>query len=197
MAELDEQDAQAVGRPRDDSIDDRVFAACLELLLESGWDRLSLRQVAVRAGVSRTSVQLRWASKAELVLHAILGQAPDLAPFTGTDQTGWIAWVVEGSHLLFAREEVRAALPGLLVALQSDPELRASLWRRFSDPAIDLFTDGDQAARDDARAVLIMAAGTALFSTTIATQDDTSEMRTRITELLTLAAGLSTDPTQH
>ena len=189
-----EHDGQQVGRPRDDSIDERVFSACLELLLESGWDGMSLRQVAVRAGVSRTSVQLRWSSKADLVLHAILGQAPDLAPFTGTDQRGWIAWVVEGSHLLFARDEVQAALPGLLVALQSDSELRVSLWRHFSDPAIDLFTEGDRAAREEANAILIMAAGAALFSTTIATQDDTPALRSRITELLTLAADLPTEP---
>ena len=196
MSRFDDEHEHPLGRPRDDSIDQRVFSACLELLLESGWDGMSLRQVAVRAGVSRTIVQLRWSSKAELVLHAILGQAPDLAPFTGTDRVGWIAWVVEGSHLLFARDEVQAALPGLLVALQNDPDLRASLWRHFSDPAIDLFTEGDESARNDARAILVMAAGAALFSTTIAAQDDTPALRSTMTTLLTLAAGLPPDPAE-
>lgn len=126
---VDRAPGQRAGRPRDASIDEKVFAACRELLLEVGWEGLSLRQVAARAGVSRTSTQLRWSSKAELVLHSILGQAPDLKPFEGTDRVGWISWVVEGSHQLFAQPEVRAALPGLLVALQADAALRDDLWR--------------------------------------------------------------------
>ena len=196
MSEFQGDNAQPAGRPRDGSIDERVYAACRELLLEVGWERLSLRQVAARAGVSRTSVQLRWSSKAELVLHAILGQTPDLDPFTGTDRAGWISWVVEGSHLLFARPEVRAALPGLLVALQGDAKLRSALWRGFSAPAVRLFAgDAEESGLDGApQAILIMAAGAALFSTTIASEDDTPGMRSRISELLITAAGAGAPP---
>ena len=75
MSQSREESGQPAGRPRDHSIDARVYAACRELLLESGWERLSMRQVAALAGVSRTSVQLRWSSKAEMVLHAILGDS--------------------------------------------------------------------------------------------------------------------------
>lgn len=181
---VDGAPGQRAGRPRDASIDEKVFAACRELLLDVGWEGLSLRQVAARAGVSRTSTQLRWSSKAELVLHSILGQTPDLRPFEGTDRAGWISWVVEGSHQLFAQPEVRAALPGLLLALQADASLRADLWQGFSGPAVDLF--GADAA--DATAILIMAAGAALFTTAVATADDTPETRTRIAALLTSAA---------
>lgn len=182
------------GRPRDDSIDDRVLTACRELLLEVGWDGLSLRQVAARAGVSRTSTQIRWPSKEALVLHAILGATPDLEPFTGVDRAGWIDWVVEGSHQLFASPEVQAALPGLVLALQRDAELRSGLWRGFSDPAVELFggdPDSPQAqeARRDAQAILIMAAGAALFSSLIASDDDTPELRARIAGLLSRSAG--------
>ncbi|WP_024796315.1 TetR/AcrR family transcriptional regulator [Tomitella biformata] len=189
MSEIQGRSAQPVGRPRDESIDERVYEACRELLLEVGWDSLSVRQVAARAGVSRTSAHLRWSSKAELVLHAILGQLPDLEPFTGTDRAGWIAWVVEGSHQLFARPEVRAALPGLLVAFQEDPGLRTGLWRGFSDPAVGLFADDE--TRDGTaipQAILIMAAGAALFSSVIAGEDDTPALRATITQLLSSAA---------
>lgn len=48
------------GRPRDTSID------------EIGWDELSMRLVAARAGVGRSSLNRRWSSKAELVLHACI-----------------------------------------------------------------------------------------------------------------------------
>lgn len=106
------------GRPRDASIDDRVLAVTRDLLVEVGWDELSVRLVAGRAGVGRSSLNRRWSSKAELVLHAILGEAPDMSPFTGTDLTGWIDWVVRGSHLLFGRPDVKEAVPGLLLALR-------------------------------------------------------------------------------
>lgn len=185
-------DGRSTGRPRDSSIDERVFAATRELLLEVGWDGLSVRLVAARAGVGRSSLNRRWSSKAELVLHAILGETPDLSPFSGTDLDGWIEWVVRGSHELFSRADVKAAVPGLLLALSENAELRATLWASFSGPAAALYAerlgartaDERRHADQDARAVLVMAAGAALLLTTVATADDTEALRTRIALLL-------------
>ncbi|QZA15381.1 TetR/AcrR family transcriptional regulator [Mycolicibacterium holsaticum DSM 44478 = JCM 12374] len=173
------------GRPRDASIEQRVFAVTRDLLVESGWDDLSLRQIAARTGVSRSSLDRRWSSKAELVLHAILGATPDLAPFAGTDRLGWVDWVVRGSRELFARPEVRAAAPGLLLAMSQNEDLRRQLWENFSGPAVALFTDGDRQDERDARAVMAMAAGAALFLTTVAVEDDTDELHARIAGILT------------
>jgi AcrR family transcriptional regulator len=185
------------GRPRDTSIDERVLSVTRELLLEVGWDELSVRLVAARAGVGRSSLNRRWSSKAELVLHAILGETPDLSPFSGTDLDGWIEWVVRGSHDLFTRSDVRAAVPGLLLALRENDDLRRTLWANFSGPAVHLFAEHLAAATPaqrrradtDARAVLAMAAGAALFMTTVAVEDDTDRLRNRIVQLLTTAVG--------
>ena len=130
----------AGGRPRDASIDQRVLSATRELLLEVGWDELSVRMVAARAGVGRSSLNRRWSSKAELVLHAILGETPDLSPFSGTDLSGWIEWVVRGSHELYSSTHVREAVPGLLLALRENDDMRKALWANFSGPAVQLFT---------------------------------------------------------
>ena len=184
-----------VGRPRDASIDDRLLSVTRELLMEVGWDELSMRLVAARAGVGRSSLNRRWSSKAELVLHAILGETPDLTPFSGTDLTGWIEWVVRGSHELFRRADVKAAVPGLLLALQENDELRKALWANFSGPAVRLYAEhmsttdhaANRRAEIDARAVLAMAAGSALFMTTVAVEDDSETLRARIAELLTIA----------
>ncbi|MBO0676504.1 TetR/AcrR family transcriptional regulator [Mycolicibacterium sp. S2-37] len=183
------------GRPRDTTIDERVLSVTRELLMEVGWSELSMRLVAVRAGVGRASLNRRWASKAELVLQAILGETPDLSPFSGTDLTGWIDWVVRGSHELFSRDDVRIAVPGLLLALRENDELRKTLWENFSGPAVQLFAEHRNATTQaqrrrvdlDARAVLAMAAGAALFMTTVAVDDDSPALRRRITELLTAA----------
>ncbi|ARR75721.1 MULTISPECIES: TetR/AcrR family transcriptional regulator [Mycobacterium] len=194
-----DRSARASGRPRDTSIDERVLSVTRDLLVEVGWDGLSMRLVAARTGVGRSSLNRRWSSKAELVLHAILGETPDLAPFSGTDLTGWIDWVVRGSHELFARPDVRAAVPGLLLALGENDDLRRDLWARFSGPAVQLFADDVQAttpakrrrADVDARATLAMAAGAALFVTTVAVEDDSETLRNRIAQLLITAVATS------
>ncbi|WP_319431926.1 helix-turn-helix domain-containing protein [Mycobacterium sp. RTGN5] len=182
---------KSAGRPRDASIDERVFAVTRELLVEVGWEELSMRLIAARSGVSRSSLDRRWLSKAELVLHAILGATPDLAPFAGTDRLGWVDWVVRGSHQLFARAEVKAAVPGLLLAMAENEQLRRRVWSGFSGPAVALFTGADVRdpgeAERDARSVIAMAAGAALFLTTIAVEDDTEALRARIVGILTAA----------
>ncbi|BAX90229.1 TetR family transcriptional regulator [Mycobacterium shigaense] len=184
------------GRPRDTSIDERVLAVTRELLVEVGWDELSVRLVAARAGVGRSSLSRRWSSKADLVLHAILGESPDLSTFSGTNATDWINWVVDGSHELFSRPDVSAALPGLLLALRENDEgLRKTLWEEFAGPAVQLFRDDVNAttpderrrADIDARASLAMAAGAAWLMTTIAVEDDTDMLLTRIAQILTAA----------
>jgi AcrR family transcriptional regulator len=179
-------DTNSVGRPRDASIDTRVLAVARELLIESGWDELSMRSIAARSGVSRSSLDRRWSSKAELVLHAILGATPDLAPFANTDRLGWVEWVVRGSRQLFTRPEVIAAVPGLLLAMAESEQLRARLWADFSGPAVALFAgaDPDREAERDARAVIAMAAGAALFLTTVAVEDDTDALYARIGSIL-------------
>jgi AcrR family transcriptional regulator len=192
--------ARSTGRPRDASIDDRVLSVTRELLVEVGWDELSVRLVAARAGVGRSSLNRRWSSKAELVLHAILGETPDLAPFSGTDLRGWIDWVVRGSHELFSRPDVRAAVPGLLLALRENDGLRERLWESFSGPAVQLFAERVhpntpaqlRRADLDARASLAMAAGAALFVTTVARDDDSEALRRRIAALLVTAVSAST-----
>lgn len=187
--------ASGTGRPRDPRIDADVLATTRDMLVEVGWEQLSLRGIAARAGVSRAALSRRWASKAHLVLDALLGATPDLEPFEGTDRAGWIDWVIAGSAQLFSRPDVREALPGLLAALRDHEDLRTALWQGFSGPAAELFAAHGAADhadspevrnRDllDAKAILVLASGAALFSSLIAEDDDTPELRTRIRELL-------------
>ncbi|MUL75967.1 TetR/AcrR family transcriptional regulator [Mycobacterium sp. CBMA226] len=181
------------GRPRDESIDDRVLAATRELLSEAGFQQLSMRSVAQRSGVTRASLTRRWPSKAALVIDAVMGLTPDLTPFAGTDVYGWIDFVVRGSRELFNRPEMKATAADLTLALVEDPEVGRSLWNRFTGPAVGLFADDVGAKTDeerrraelDARAVLIMAAGAAMYLSTIAADDASAELEERMAELLT------------
>jgi AcrR family transcriptional regulator len=176
------------GRPRNPSIDDRVLAATRACIVEAGWDGTSVRAVAARAKASRAAVLRRWPSKAHLVLDAVLGATPDLAPFEGVDAVGWIRWVAEGSVEIFARPEVRAAAPGLLAALRDQPDLREALWQAFTTEPVAIFAglqSGDpQDAILEARALIVLAAGAALFASVLAGDDDTPALRSRVEEIL-------------
>lgn len=59
------------GRPRDDSVDERVVEATLAILAEEGLGALSIESIASHAGVSKSSIYRRWDSKEEIIIDAI------------------------------------------------------------------------------------------------------------------------------
>jgi AcrR family transcriptional regulator len=72
------------GRPRDAGIDGRVLAAAAAEMRRGGYDGLSIDRVAEQAGVAKTTLYRRWASKAELVVALIASLREDV-PFEPTD----------------------------------------------------------------------------------------------------------------
>ena len=74
------------GRPRDPGTDLRIRRAAAELLLEHGFDKTTVDEVAARAGVGKATVYRRWASKEDLAVAAMesLYEAEFPAPDTGS-----------------------------------------------------------------------------------------------------------------
>lgn len=74
------------GRPRDPGTDLRIRRAAAELLLERGFDKTTVDEVAARAGVGKATVYRRWASKEDLAVAAMesLYEAEFPAPDTGS-----------------------------------------------------------------------------------------------------------------
>ena len=58
------------GRPRDATRDAVIMSAALEVLAEHGYDRMTMDQVAKRAGAGKATLYRRWPSKADLVAQA-------------------------------------------------------------------------------------------------------------------------------
>jgi AcrR family transcriptional regulator len=61
------------GRPREAGVDERVLAAAAAEIRRRGYEGLSIDRVAEQAGVAKTTLYRRWASKAELVVALIAG----------------------------------------------------------------------------------------------------------------------------
>ncbi len=70
--------AKRAGRPRNPAIDAAVLRSTLAVLGESGYGRLTLEEVARRAGTTKPAIYRRWPNRQRLVLAALgerLGQA--------------------------------------------------------------------------------------------------------------------------
>ena len=73
------------GRPRSERSHLAIVKAALELLVEVGYQRLTMEQVQRRAGVGKATIYRRWTSKAELVKDAIQHFSAELPlPDTGS-----------------------------------------------------------------------------------------------------------------
>ena len=109
-------------------MDEAVLTAAVELLAEAGFARLTMEQVAARAGVGKASVYLRWPNKVALVAEAIRhrsGVVPDV-PHTGS---------LPGDMRTFLRALLRTfgtasrAMAAVMGEVGGHPELRTA-WRQ-------------------------------------------------------------------
>jgi AcrR family transcriptional regulator len=75
------------GRPRDPDISRLILAATRELLTTDGYARMSMGEVAARAGVHKPALYRRYANKLEVALAAIA----DLSPTMRDPDTGSVA----------------------------------------------------------------------------------------------------------
>lgn len=116
--------AGRTGRPRSAAADAAILAATRAALVELGWSKLTLGDVAVRAGVAKTTLYRRWAGKNELVVDAVAELFDELT----LPDRGSLAADVEGVVLQFAailaRPEARNGLMAVVAESTRDEALR-------------------------------------------------------------------------
>lgn len=74
---------RAAGRPRSVEKNAAILQAALQLLATEGYTRMSLSQVADAAQVSKSTIHLRWKTKADLVTAALANLRMAEAPPAG------------------------------------------------------------------------------------------------------------------
>src|SRR5260370_11663714 len=102
------------GRPRDPAVDEAILAAAIDLLAEAGYARLTMDQVAARAGVGKASLYLRWPNKVALVAEAIQHRSavvPEV-PDTGSLREDMLAFLLGLLRGRSAGQRALAAVTG-------------------------------------------------------------------------------------
>ncbi|MEV1054143.1 TetR/AcrR family transcriptional regulator [Streptomyces sp. NPDC049887] len=140
------------GRPRSAEADAAILDATRAALVELGWPKLTLGDVATRAGVAKTTVYRRWAGKSELVVDAVAELFDELE----LPDRGSLAADIEGVVLQFAalleRPEARTALMAVVAESTTDEPLRERIRVSIVDRQKRLVLEGR--ARAQARGEL-------------------------------------------
>lgn len=132
-------DTPRLGRPRDASRDVAILEAAIAILAETGFERMTMDMVAVRAKAGKGTVYRRWSSKQELVLDAIaqmkreqvdLGNLPD----TGTLRGDMMA--LFRARSVAETEQKLRAMAGLATLLAQDPSLADAASGALTEPWI-------------------------------------------------------------
>ncbi|WP_405844210.1 TetR/AcrR family transcriptional regulator [Streptomyces sp. NBC_01518] len=143
---------RAAGRPRSTTADTAILAATREALVELGWSKLTLGDVATRAGVAKTTLYRRWAGKNELVVDAVAELFDELE----LPDRGSLAADIEGVVLQFAailaRPEAKSGLMAVVAESIRDDALRDRIRESIVDRQKCLVLEGR--ARAQARGEL-------------------------------------------
>jgi AcrR family transcriptional regulator len=149
---------RSAGRPRDAKVDTALLTSTQDLLLEEGFDRVSVDSVAARAGVGKAAIYRRWSGKTALVVAAVaeLNRVPPV-PDTGGLREDLLAC----ARTFVRNERTQRVLAGLMTAMVHDDELRTAAHDALGGPFTRLFSEvmtraverGQALASADAEAV--------------------------------------------
>jgi AcrR family transcriptional regulator len=127
-------------RPRVEGEREAEILDCtVDLLIEHGYDRLTMDAVALRARASKATLYRRWSSKQSLVVDALIRSKR--APVNEEVDTGSLrgdliaTYCGEGG---MTREDNTRLLAAVLTALHTDTEFAHEFRGRFLEPKISL-----------------------------------------------------------
>lgn len=124
-------------RPRvEGEREDEILDSTVELLIELGYDRLTMDAVAKRARASKATLYRRWESKASLVVEALVRakQAPSIGDHDTGTLRGDLLSTFCGNHGI--NESATQVLGSVITALSTDPEFAEQFREKFIAPKV-------------------------------------------------------------
>ncbi|MFK4089170.1 TetR/AcrR family transcriptional regulator [Kribbella sp. NPDC020789] len=138
--EIDHGVAPRRGRPRDPDAEPRIRRHAVQLLLERGFDGMTVDDVAEAAGVGKATIYRRWASKEELANDAMAGLFDFEIPDADTGSLAGDLREVYGNALAFVNSPTGIALMRLGISEANRDERSAAIYRSLLDRRIALTT---------------------------------------------------------
>lgn len=193
--------SRRLGRPRSTAADHAILHATREALVELGWTKLSLGDVAQRAGVAKTTLYRRWPGRNELVVDAVAALLDEhlRLPDTGSLAED-IAGVVRQFAELLRRPEVKTGLMAVVAESTHDERLRLRVKAAIVDRQKELVLrgraraqergelppDGDAAASaQNADLIFDVVAGTVVHRALVSHEPVDDDWTDRLVALLT------------
>ncbi|MCZ4602779.1 TetR/AcrR family transcriptional regulator [Streptomyces sp. Lzd4kr] len=121
---------KAAGRPRSAEKNAAILQAALQLLATQGYTRMSLSQVADAAQVSKSTIHLRWKTKADLVTAALAALRMVEAPPIGGNTRADLVAILNDFAATVQRVRGMALIGTCLAEEAHTPELLALLRER-------------------------------------------------------------------
>jgi len=108
--------------PRGEAREQAILDAALELVMEVGYDRLSMDALAERAHASKATIYRRWSGKAQVVAEAIRRRkhGRQAVPDSGSLRQDLLAAL---GTMCISLDGDEALVAGVMSAMRTDPEL--------------------------------------------------------------------------
>ena len=134
------------GRPRDPDAEPRIRRYAVQLLLQRGFDGMTVDDVAEAAGVGKATIYRRWASKEQLANDALADMFDVEIPDADTGSIAGDLRQVYRDALTFVNSAEGVALVRLAVTEMNRDEQFAVFYRTFLQRRVD-HDRGDAEAR--------------------------------------------------
>jgi len=121
----------AVRRPH---ITDAVLTAALDVLEETGYERLSMEEVARRAGVGKAALYRRWSGKLDMVLDALTRLSAPPEQIEAVSLPDAVDELLRQAVAWLTDPKTRAVLPDLIAQAGRHPELATALRQHIGGP---------------------------------------------------------------
>lgn len=141
-------ETRSAGRKRSPEKDAAILTAALELLASQGYVRMTLDQVAAAAGVSKSTIHLRWKSKGNLVTAALESVRMTGAPAAAGDPRSELVAILEDFAATVQGVKGMALIGTCLAEEAHHPDLLALLRERTVLPRRALLRAALERARE-------------------------------------------------
>lgn len=140
---------EAPSRPRvEGDREQEILDAAMAVLVDVGYDRLTMDAVATKAKASKATLYRKWDGKAALVIDALISEkAPRPGPADTGSLRGDLLSMFCGHGGLTDRQQT-SMLGSVITAIGHDPEFAAAFRERFIAPKVAISREVYERARE-------------------------------------------------